>query len=69
LIPGLHGPHNVSHAAGVAKDYRQHGIASFLLENLIAHLTSSDCQVTILLEQFFLSGSRHLRLSFLILSD
>ena len=29
---------------GVVKEYRQNGIASFMLENLIAHLTSSDNQ-------------------------
>ena len=31
--------------SGVVKEYRQNGIASFMLENLIAHLTSSDNQV------------------------
>ena len=34
-----------SSLAGVVKEYRQNGIASFMLENLIAHLTSSDHQV------------------------
>jgi hypothetical protein len=29
----------------VVKEFRQNGIASFMLENLIAHLTSSDNQV------------------------
>ena len=32
--------------AGVVKEYRQNGIASFMLENLIAHLTSSDNQAS-----------------------
>lgn len=29
---------------GVVKEFRQNGIASFLLENLIAHMTSDDNQ-------------------------
>lgn len=29
---------------GVVKEYRQNGIASFMLENLIAHMTSTDNQ-------------------------